>query len=1048
MRRALVVAIPLIILVALVVDLLGGIGRESHVLEAFALLTGRASGEPIEELADASGQYALHLPAGDWRAVRQRHPEPGVLAQARDRTSGADITILSRYESHAAFLHEKHGASIEPWLTERGLFIDTESPLLTEFAKGALLRAATEDRRTNAVVAVFAKSNRLFAVLASGPRPSFQPPDDGWVDAVTSLTQRPVRRPRLHLPADVPPQAVSVERASGFPIGQTKDGCLIVTSSAWVHGDIPVRLQGAAAQREDIRAKVLARDEAAGLALLASPPPCLEAVRWRTSGRVLPGEPLFAFGARASPKVSRAVTSAGQTEIVTQPATVVRSIESGRAIELARPEELADLLSAELWLSGEYVGGPITDESLRVVAMATAPRDAWYQFAIPAETILDFLRVHLPSWTPREGPSRSYLMESELPSELERQRLLDSTVVVRFGESSMLGAVVAATERHLLVVTGVSTRQDGGLMVIAPGPKRALGEVLRVDARLGLQLIQIERSADLPAPIALDRSGLELYDGVALAAASYPRGSGIAVPPLPPVIVEGDVAEFPRRPDARIIEVAEPVLLYGPFAGKGGGLAGFAAPLPGESRQREGGVARYDRMSFVAADEIASLLEPMVQRGSIRYRLDEARRCLIEWSLEVFDPFERVTGATIHLGREGMTPTTMAAEWVEGTGLGLRHAMASGTFARCDDGTVPLTVELQRSGGAIQWATWMPPIEPSGEMAEARLPSPPLPADTRPAPSSFEMVEACGSQGCRAACLAGDSDACTRIGLPPPSAGATLASLRQACDRRDPVACRRAAHRLVATDGVEAQRLYRRGCDEDDAPSCFWSGGFRYWMHDSPMERTVSLESFERSCELGEPYGCHAAAIVGIEGHAPADALQAQLVRACSQGVIGGCWGLSSLLQRQPDRGGSQALEAFEMACSWGDPKACADLGRHRKGEIPTPGTSEDGRWGVTATVSLSGHPPPWQREFGQKAKRWLEVCGGWNRHRTWKPRAPVGSRAELRVDLEDGRIVGSELLRSTAALDLWPRCLQLPAGFQVADQLGKDSVVLSLAVR
>lgn len=217
-----------------------------------------------------------------------------------------------------------------------------------------------------------------------------------------------------------------------------------------------------------------------------------------------------------------------------------------------------------------------------------------------------------------------------------------------------------------------------------------------------------------------------------------------------------------------------------------------------------------------------------------------------------------------------------------------------------------------------------PPTPPAAATEEATATPAPEPVDTSPPPEIDDSVP--------------EDDLATT--------DARVAFLATQCRDHDPSACEHLGARYLKTDPQRAVRYFRRGCRQDDIPSCH---GWGWMIADQieggpPRDLPKAMEIFERACDAGYRSSCTMLGLQYYHGRIDGIRDMARSVpyfeKACAAGEReAACFNLAfALNEGHGDGGRPRAIELFERSCEAKVAMGCANAANLRihEGAAPT----------------------------------------------------------------------------------------------------------------
>lgn len=129
----------------------------------------------------------------------------------------------------------------------------------------------------------------------------------------------------------------------------------------------------------------------------------------------------------------------------------------------------------------------------------------------------------------------------------------------------------------------------------------------------------------------------------------------------------------------------------------------------------------------------------------------------------------------------------------------------------------------------------------------------------------------------------------------------------------------------VVQDYDTALELYTKGCALKDGLGCFNAGQLLEGVKNQPRE---AVAFYQKSCEMGNRYGCINLAVTYEEGKfltKDIAAAEKLYYRVCEEREPLGCFNLGNLYEEQPQRDpeGQRKLEYYRRSCDMGLAAAC-----------------------------------------------------------------------------------------------------------------------------
>ena len=158
----------------------------------------------------------------------------------------------------------------------------------------------------------------------------------------------------------------------------------------------------------------------------------------------------------------------------------------------------------------------------------------------------------------------------------------------------------------------------------------------------------------------------------------------------------------------------------------------------------------------------------------------------------------------------------------------------------------------------------------------------------------------------------------------------------------EPAACDAACKRRCTRLDLSA---CERGCDDDDAVSCFFAGDIYEGGRGLPVDRTRAEARYDRACKRGHEASCNRSGVMkqddraAADGDAPID----PLAERCTAGRGDACHELA--VAAHPDEDVIRRFTLEKRACELGSAAGCTAIGKmYAKGvnTRPDPTTAKD----------------------------------------------------------------------------------------------------------
>ena len=190
------------------------------------------------------------------------------------------------------------------------------------------------------------------------------------------------------------------------------------------------------------------------------------------------------------------------------------------------------------------------------------------------------------------------------------------------------------------------------------------------------------------------------------------------------------------------------------------------------------------------------------------------------------------------------------------------------------------------------------------------------------------------------ACDLGSLDACERYGVSlflgkgvDVDIPGALNVFVNACEAGHGDSCKRLGGiyddgELVTRDLTATLYYYDRACENGSASSCIRAGKLKHYEDSLGIDHELATAYYDRACDLDDPEGCLLACYMYMQGEGIPQSNAEAIPRcqiACDGYEAKGCYRLYRLLkdEAQTDEDRVRAEEALDLACRYGEEKAC-----------------------------------------------------------------------------------------------------------------------------